>query len=76
MLGISAFDLFFFIAVAVCEIHWYRKSKSDDMAFQEFQTEVTDRLEEISQRLDEAIGPVVDDDSVMEEPYVEAVQKS
>lgn len=80
MLGISWFDIVFFVLVVLCEIHWYVKGKNDDRAFLEFQTEISDSLCEISQRLDEAIGPVTDEDVEKDfdanERYVETVQKS
>lgn len=55
MLGIGWFDLFFFTAVVLCEIHWYRKSKQDDKAFSAFQSEIREQLLEVSQRLEIAI---------------------
>lgn len=77
MFGISWFDLFFFVVVVLLEIHHYRKSNADDKAFAEFQTEVTDTLCEVSQRLDEAIETAEpEEDDLDEETYVETIQKS
>lgn len=70
MLGVNWFDLFFFVAVVICEIHWHTKGRRDDKAFEEFQTEITDQLCEISQRIDEAIATNNDD---LE--YVETIQE-
>jgi hypothetical protein len=52
---ISWFDLFFFIVVALFELHWYRKGRRDDQEFAAFKKEVFDQLMEIGQRLEIAI---------------------
>lgn len=52
---VGYFDIFFFVMVVLCEIHWYRKSKRDDREFEAFKKLMNDQLLEINQRLEISI---------------------